>query len=430
MVEHVTITDPNIHEPKGVASASANQVYVADGAGSGSWEDSSEGSIVNVETAADLSGSLDSTKVYLIDGLIDMGTTQITVPSGGLTIQGFSLSISSLFSSESSYTMFTGTGGVDIRDVKLTADGTGSQVFDLAGSGSGVIDITNTEFRDCTSLGELDSYFAGFMGNVRILGGTPSLTFSGTWGASFRVDVMVVNLLDAGSYSIFTEGTSFSMSDRFFCNANVNLPTSASFCNFKTSNFTASSLLQFQDMFVSRNGVRDATDSNLTPNISAPEVECAWRRNNGLGNTHEGGVMCVTTQAATTISGISTFVDVAGTYAVSDLEHFDSPSNGQIRHLGDDPRDYWVIGQASVEGPPNDDVSIRLRKWDDSASSFVDYPASNGQVGNFTGGRDVVQIHINQAVTLDANDYLILQAANNTTTGNVTIEEVLVLLLG
>lgn len=38
MVEHVSITDPNIHEPKGVTSATADTVYVADGSGSGAWE--------------------------------------------------------------------------------------------------------------------------------------------------------------------------------------------------------------------------------------------------------------------------------------------------------------------------------------------------------------------------------------------------------
>lgn len=37
MTEHVDIADPNIHEPKGVAAATANTVYVADGAASGSW---------------------------------------------------------------------------------------------------------------------------------------------------------------------------------------------------------------------------------------------------------------------------------------------------------------------------------------------------------------------------------------------------------
>ena len=35
---HTSITDPNIHEPKGVASASDNQVYRANGSGSGTWE--------------------------------------------------------------------------------------------------------------------------------------------------------------------------------------------------------------------------------------------------------------------------------------------------------------------------------------------------------------------------------------------------------
>lgn len=38
MAEHSTLTDPELHEPKGAAAASANNSYVADGAGSGSWK--------------------------------------------------------------------------------------------------------------------------------------------------------------------------------------------------------------------------------------------------------------------------------------------------------------------------------------------------------------------------------------------------------
>lgn len=37
-IQHNVITDPDIHEPKGAASALANTVYVANGAGSGSWD--------------------------------------------------------------------------------------------------------------------------------------------------------------------------------------------------------------------------------------------------------------------------------------------------------------------------------------------------------------------------------------------------------
>ena len=35
--ELIKLTDPDIHEPKGVSGASSGQVYVADGAGSGDW---------------------------------------------------------------------------------------------------------------------------------------------------------------------------------------------------------------------------------------------------------------------------------------------------------------------------------------------------------------------------------------------------------
>jgi len=38
-VNHSTLTDPYLHEPKGVAASSAGDVYVSDGAGSGTWED-------------------------------------------------------------------------------------------------------------------------------------------------------------------------------------------------------------------------------------------------------------------------------------------------------------------------------------------------------------------------------------------------------
>ena len=36
-IEHNVITDPEIHEPKGVAAATIGQAYLADGVGSGDW---------------------------------------------------------------------------------------------------------------------------------------------------------------------------------------------------------------------------------------------------------------------------------------------------------------------------------------------------------------------------------------------------------
>ena len=37
-IQHEDITDPKIHEPKGASTATENEVYVSDGAGSGEWK--------------------------------------------------------------------------------------------------------------------------------------------------------------------------------------------------------------------------------------------------------------------------------------------------------------------------------------------------------------------------------------------------------
>lgn len=38
-VNHSTLTDPYLHEPKGVATASSGDAYVANGSGSGTWQE-------------------------------------------------------------------------------------------------------------------------------------------------------------------------------------------------------------------------------------------------------------------------------------------------------------------------------------------------------------------------------------------------------
>lgn len=59
-VQHNVITDPNIHEPKGASTAAANYVYVANGAGSGTWK--------KVETAQISSGAATNGQRMIADG--------------------------------------------------------------------------------------------------------------------------------------------------------------------------------------------------------------------------------------------------------------------------------------------------------------------------------------------------------------------------
>jgi len=100
----------------------------------------------NVETT--LGGVIDSTKEYFIDGQIDMGTTQITIPSTGIALAGYSFDLSALYSSEDNYTMFVsdvgGSGNVLGRDYEIRVTGTNSQVYDLTDA-TGLMPLSSLE---------------------------------------------------------------------------------------------------------------------------------------------------------------------------------------------------------------------------------------------------------------------------------------------
>lgn len=79
-IQHSAITDPDLHEPKGIAAASAKTIYVADGAGSGTWELAEVIQYITVSaTMADVSAA---------------GSIYIPVPNiTGLTLVGASLTL-------------------------------------------------------------------------------------------------------------------------------------------------------------------------------------------------------------------------------------------------------------------------------------------------------------------------------------------------
>lgn len=88
MPEHVDITDPEIHEPKGASTASAGEVYVSDGAGSGDWgtlqQDTLAAVIADISTSETVYVPVpyagDVTRVTLvIDGAISAANAVIDV---------------------------------------------------------------------------------------------------------------------------------------------------------------------------------------------------------------------------------------------------------------------------------------------------------------------------------------------------------------
>ena len=396
--------------------------YVSTARGSGSLDNR-----VIVRRASDLSGVILSTLEYFIDGVIDMGTDSIEVPIGGINLTGYNFDVSKLISSEDNYTMFTspvgGSGNVIGKDFAIEVTGASSQVYDLTSSaGLDAIEFIRVNYNDCTSLGTLDSYRQGLETGSGRFGGKPELTLVGSWVGGYLISSSIVRSLIDGSYTLFKAGAGFSMNSRFKVDMNVDLPANASLTDFAPANFTKSSILQLQDMLVTRDGVFDPTDVNLTPNTSSSELTSAWRNNIGLPNTFEGGINLLTTEIETIVTLQSTYYTLAGTWTASDLQHFDNPANGQLRHLGDSPREYKMSLDVVLRGKAGDNVSLRLRVWDDSASAFISYLEQTREINPLPGGRNVGFFTIIGNVILDKNDYVFLEVLNNTGTDSIFSE--------
>jgi len=378
-----------------------------------------------VVTQASDFGVIDSTKEYFLDGVIDMGATQITVPSGGINIKGFDFNVSGLTSSENTYEMFTGATAGDVLffDFKIEVTGTGSKVFDLtSSSGFDAFEISRINFNGCTSLGELEGYRQGLETGTGRFGGTPNLILSGTWLGGYFIDTSIVRGLTDGAYALYEEGTAFLMNSRFRSNQNIDLPSSASFFDFQPSNFVNPSTVQLDKCLISRGGVFDANDANIIPNMSETDLSSSWVGNIGIGNTFVGGKLKVSSESTTVIVSGSTYYTLNATWVDSNLSHFDSPSSGQLRHLGINPIEFKLSADFNIEGTPNNELAVRLRIWREATSSFVEFQPQLRQISSLVGGRDVAFFTILTSLKLNQNDYVYFQVANNSGNNNVTLE--------
>lgn len=370
-----------------------------------------------------------STDQYYIDGTIQMGSRSLEVPVGGLHLAGLDIELSRLESNEPNYTMFTspisGSGNMLGVDYTVTTSGANSKVYDIEdASGFNAVELYRVNYTNCTSLGSMTGYRQGLEVGTGRFGGSPSLTLVGTWLGGFRLTTTIVRSLDSAmTEPLFKAGAGFVMSSRFLTDINVDLPPLAALADFTTTNFVNPSTFQIQGAIITRGFVSNADDTNLIPNMSQSDLASSWINNQGMRNTFTGGRCVTTTEVATNIVTQNVFEYLAGVRVASDLQHFDSPVDGQLRQLGNNPREYTVVLDKTIQGKANNDLTIRLRRWDNSSSTFVTEYTQKRPVNNLSGGRDVAFFTIMARVEMDANDYVFLEIANNSGTTNVTAQE-------
>lgn len=384
---------------------------------------------VIVTQASDLSGVLLSTVEYYIDGIIDMGTQTIEVPATGLNLRGGSFDIAQLVSSADNYTMFVspigGSGNVLGQDYSVTTSGINSKVYALTdATGFNAFEFQRVNYNNCTSLGDLYNYRQGLEGGTGRFGGSPSLTLHGTWVGGYRITTSIArSMSNATTEPLFKAGTAFVMNSRFLTDINCDLGTLQAFCDFTQANFPNPSTLQVKGAIISRGGAFSAADTNIFPNITNADLAVDFDNNIGIDNTFIGGRLRVLSENLTNIAAGSTWYTLNAVWEAKNLQHFDTPAAGQLRHLGNNPREFKTTVNFIIESTASNDIGIRLRKWDDSASAFVEFGEISRQVNNFVGGRDVAFFNISFNVVLDQNDYVYFQVRNNSGNANVTLED-------
>ena len=373
-------------------------------------------------------GTIDSTKNYFLDGIIDIGSNQITVPSTGITITGYSFDLSGITKFEGSNAIFKselgGSGNLLLENLYLQATGTGCSVFDLTdATGFNAFEFNKINYIGCTSLGSITEYRQGLEVGTGRFGGTPTLTLVGSMVGGFRISTSIVRGLSSGMTDpIFKAGTGFLINGRFVTDINVDLPASASLLDFSESNVANDESLIISGAYVSRQGSLDPTDSNITPNINSTSVKCLWSDNTGLSNTFKFAQQSVTSEVETIVSVVNTYYPVGGVFSVGDVSHFDSPSNGHLRCLSGNSI-YRISGSFVLESTQNNLIDLRVTKSLDGGTTFPEEINHISRVvNNIQGSRDVAYFSIDFLARLSDGDIVRVEVENKTSTGNITAE--------
>lgn len=375
--------------------------------------------IIVVKTASQLSGTLDGTKVYYIDGVIDMTGVSVEVPLGGLTIDGYGFDVSKLLNTELSYTMFTspvgGSGNIFINNCSIEVSGSGSKVFELTdATGLNAAEFDRVNWDSCTDLGYLDGYRQGLETGTGRFGGTPSLEFRGTWLGGYFIQTSIVRQTTNAAFTMFSSAVGHTFASRFGGNPNILVEASSTIFDFREDSFTADDLFQLDGAnFQGAGTVLAVGAGKITPQSTQARIA----NSKGVENTYVGANWAITAEVLTVLAA-ATPDKLAGTTTESDLTWFSAPGDNDLTYDSTEVIRVRPEFVGAFTAGNNQVFDLILRKWDNSAASYTDI-ATVGFTTNGAGRAESVTL-ISPLVEIDENDRIevwVESAGGNNITG-------------
>lgn len=376
-------------------------------------------STIIVKSASQLTGTLDSTKAYIIDGVVDMGASSITVPPGGLTLIGMDFRISGLTSSEDNFTLFVTGGGSYSGDLicqklYVQVGGTNSKVFDLDNQGNNnAVELVDFNFFFCTSCGHLTSYRQLLTNNLAWLGCNDGLTCAGTWAGGMALLTSIV--IAAGqtfSGTVLKAGTALNVlgSVRSDINA-LQLSSVGTLCDFAPSHIAVDGQFLMQ-------GVRVNPASNAFPNMPASDVKANFKDCTGTENTYVGASTTVTTETATTFAGSGVYTPMLGTMTMSDAAWFSLVNGSEEQYDSDVLSSLVVEGALSFSGTNNHELSLKVYKYTAATTSWAAISPAFNVTLNAQGRAE--NVSFGAYLDMVDGDRIGIYIANMTATADIT----------
>lgn len=348
MALHKNLTSTDLHEPKDIAVASINNVYVSDGAGSGSWgvlPGRLPSNTVTIDVVGDFPAAVSDVIVtadetqYLIGPDVDLGSARIVLGTNSI-LSGVNRQISKLTSTTTG-SLITSIG-VDCRIDCLTLNATSApKIIEFDGSGTGTMRLTDCVSATHTGIGiEATNALSLVLDFCLMSGGTTSLLLQGANNSSLLVDT-------CGLISFSGKGVDFGTSLWGDCIIKDSL-FSGDGGSFAISGLTSSANINAGR----RAGVTSNTFNGAgTPleNITQQDIRFFFLGNDGIENTQVAGQMSLSGSALTTTLAAATPAKInATTWTSSKTDRVSVDSSGILTYDGEE--DIEALVNLAVNG--------------------------------------------------------------------------------
>lgn len=417
---------PTRNNPPNQSKTYWNLLASAGAGGSNGRDALSEGliptEVIYVTKASDLSGDLNSNKLYFIDGQIDMGTTSIVVPPTGLNIRGHGFGISSLYSTADNFDLFV-TDGVNysgdlfLTEMDIRISGTSSRVFNLDNEENfNAIEWNTVNFIACTSLGEVANYRQGLNRNVAWISCKDGITMAGNWSGGWAaLDSIVIGAPMTGV--LFRAGTGLTIGGSFRSNLNIlGIGTAGGyFCDFSPSNITL-------DAGFLLDGVRGDPAVNNLPNMPASSTKAFIKNCVGIDNTYPGAAHEPTSTSNVVISAANTLYQITNAMTLAEDYWFSTANTNGLQLDSTQSVEVTASGTLSFSGSSNRQMAVQLRHWVDAASSYTNIgPEYQSTLNGGVAGTRAENISFSATTNMNQNDRIEVWIKNLTDNTDISV---------